>query len=477
MMKVEIKGIFVKTLLIILAISFVLFGIINFFSGVGHTNILKIDNEKISVNRFAKFLNERRNQYYNSDLGNSDLDFINSQEFVRLALSDFASETLFYVEVKKLNLQQPKESVLNDIYNEPMFRDENGSFDIKIFKAALARSGLTEDGYINYLSMFNSRNSLVQLLTLQNLSNRFILNPLVKLENKYVVADVIKVDPNNLKFDFKKPTNEEIEEYYNSNKSEFIIPEEKVISYIDVDLSKYKDEESKTKLSELEDLILSSKNIDEVAKAFNVKKETIVYSEKKKDIPQDLNVEILQYGPGTFSDLIYKDNNMYKVYFIEEILPTKTLSLAEATPEITNILLEKSRKNNELFVLDKMITQMKNNNIEKIISRNSDELVKNETIYRNNLFYPDEFINELYGLSATKSFTKPIFDAEHNIYLIGYLKEIREVQQNDNRFVSPEALANKINRSYNNSVLKLFQKYLFDTNKIIVNNKLLDSLE
>ena len=110
-MKVEIKGIFVKTLLIILATSFVLFGIINFFSGVGHTNILKIGDEKISINRFAKFLNERRNQYYNSDIKDSDLDFINSQEFVKLALSDFASETLFYIEVKKLNLEQPKESV------------------------------------------------------------------------------------------------------------------------------------------------------------------------------------------------------------------------------------------------------------------------------------------------------------------------------------------------------------------------------
>lgn len=476
-MNFKIKGIFVKTLLIILAISFVLFGIINFFSGVGNTNILKIDNEKISVNRFAKFLSERRNQYYNSDLSESELASFNSKEFVRSALSDFVSETLLYVEIKKLNLEQPKDSVLNDIYNEPMFRDGNGNFDIKIFKAALARSGLNEDGYIKYLSMFNSRNSLVQLLTLQNLSNKFILNPLSRLENKYVVADIIKVSPDSLKFDFKKPTNEEIEEYYNNNKLEFVIPEEKVISYIDVNLSNYKEEEAKAKLSELEDLILSSKNIDDVAKAFNIKKDTIVYSEKKKDIPQDFNIEILQYGAGTFSDLIYKDNNMYKVYFIEKILPTKTLSLVEATPEIINILLEKSRKNDELLILDKLITQMKNNSIEKIALRNSAEFVENETVYRNNIFYPDEFINELYDLKATKSFTKPVFDAERNTYLIGYLKEAMEVQPSDNRFVSPETLINKINRSYSNSVLRLFQKYLFDTNKIIVNNKLLDSLE
>ena len=46
-MQIQIKSIVVKTLLILLATSFVLFGIVNFFNGVGNTNILKINNEVV----------------------------------------------------------------------------------------------------------------------------------------------------------------------------------------------------------------------------------------------------------------------------------------------------------------------------------------------------------------------------------------------------------------------------------------------
>ena len=52
-MKFQVKSIFVKTLLILLATSFVLFGILNFFNGVGNTNILKINNNQILISHKA----------------------------------------------------------------------------------------------------------------------------------------------------------------------------------------------------------------------------------------------------------------------------------------------------------------------------------------------------------------------------------------------------------------------------------------
>jgi len=474
MMKLKIKGIFVKTLLIILAASFILFGMANFFSGVGNTNIVKIDSEKVSLNRFIRFLNEKRNQYYESELTDSDLDLLNSKKFIEMALVDFIEENLLYIEINKLKIKQPKESVLDDVYNERIFKDANNNFDIDMFKTNIAKSGLTEDAYINYLSIFNSRNNLLELLTLPNLSNKFILESLSKFNNRYVIADVIKINPNNLKFKIKKPSNSEIEEYYNSHRSEFIVPEQRVISSIEIDLSKYKGEDAKVKLSELEDLVLSSKNIDEISNVFAVTKNTITYS-KGDVIPNDLNIELLQYSQGTFSDLIYKDNNVYQVYFVEEVIPSKMLTLAEATPKIEDILSKKLKIENETAVLNDMIT--KNHNPQKIASATNAKLISDETIYKNNLFYADNFITELYNLRIPKSFTKPVFDAENNLYLIGYLKEVKKIQTNSSRFVPLQTLTTKFNRSYASSILNLFQNYLFKTNKIIINNKLLESLE
>lgn len=476
-MKLEFKSICVKTLLIILALSFVLFGVINFFAGVGNTNIAKIGNDKISVTKFSRYLMGRRNQYYNSDLSNTDLDFFTSKDFVNIALSEFIGEILFQNEVKKLNLIEPKEAVLYEITNNPNFQTNEGEFDIKSFKNLLARSNITEAMYIEYVSMFNSRNALIDLLISNNLINNSTIEPLFEYNNRYAIADIITMSPKDIKFDFKKPSKDEIETYYDKNMGNFIIPEKKIISSIEIDLSKYAGETAKNKLSEFEDSITSSKNIDELSKKFDIKKQTITYSGENNDMPQDLTQEILQQEEKTFSNVIYNDNNTYKVYYIEKILPSKTLTLDEATPQIINDLKEKAKEEYDLFFLEKMTTQMKNNDINKVVVRNGAKLLKNKTIYLNENDYPTELIEELYQLNLSNNFTKPVFDKEKNIYYIAHLQSFKQLPSNNDNFVTIETIKNRINNSYNNSILKLFEKYLIKTERVIINETVLNSIE
>lgn len=476
-MKIEIKSIFIKTLLIILAFSFVLFGIINFFSGVGNSNILKINKQGISVNQFSKFLTEKRNQIFNTDLTNDEVDFLNSKNFINLSLSEFAGNLLFQNKIEELNFIEPKKVVVEEIYNNSDFKNKNGSFDLELYKKILNANNLTEDKYIQYISFYNSKNNLLQLLTLKNLNNDLVLNNILNNENKYIIADVITIKPEKLASKLAKPTEQEIQNYYNENKNNLIVPETRVISYTDVDLSKYQLEEAKTKLSNLEDLILSAKNIDEIIKQFNSKKETIRYNENNKVIPDDLNKEILAYSAGTFSDLIYKDNNIYRIYYIEDIIPTKFLSLEEATPDIIKILKQKSQKENELTVLDKISKQLRSGDIKMVALRNGLKLKKDASIYKSDIEYSSEFIDELYKVNKTNTFTDPIFDSENNVYLIGIIKNIKNISDNNANFITYKVLNNSWNNSYKNSIIKLFNEYLFDSNKVIVNNKVLDILK
>ncbi len=476
-MKFKIKSIFIKTLLIILAFSFVLFGIINFFSGVGDNNILKVNKQKVSVNQFSRFLTEKRNQMFSADLTNEEVEFLNSKNFINLSLSEFASNLLLQSKIEELNLMEPKKIIIEEIYNNPDFKNANGSFDLELYKKILNTNNLTEDRYIQYISLYNSRNNLLQLLMLKNLNNNLILSKIFNNENKYIVADVITIKSEKLASNFKKPTESEIKDYYNSNKNDLIVPETKIIAYTEIDLSKYETEEAKNKLSILEDLVLSAKNIDEIIQKFNSKKEIIKYSSNNKIIPDDLNKEILDYNAGTFSDLIYKDNSIYKIYYIEKIIPMKFLSLEEATPDITKILKEKSKKENELLALDKILKQLKNNDIGMVVLRNDLRLKKNISIYKNNVEYSDEFLNELFKTNRADTFTNPVFDNENNAYLIGFIKNIKNVPESNINFISNKTLNNIWNRSYKNSIVKLFDKYLFDSNKVIVNNKVLEMLQ
>ena len=476
-MKFQVKSIFVKTLLILLATSFVLFGILNFFNGVGNTNILKINNERISVNKFSKFLTEKRGQLFNAKLSNEDLKFLNSKDFVNLSLSEFISNILLENEIKKLSLNESKRAVFEDIYNNENFKGENGKFDLKIFKQILSNNNLTEETYINYLSFYNSRNALIDTLTSQNLVNDNILEELFEEQNKYITANIITIKSKDLVLKSKELTNEEIEEYYNQNKENFKVPETKVISYIDIDLSKYKTEQAKQELSNLEDLVLSAKNIDEIANQYKTTKKSINYNENNKKLPEDFNLEILNYSIGTFSDLVYKDNNIYRIYYLENIIPEYYLSLNNSKNEIVKIIKENNKKLEEAEALNRIYKQLKNNNIEKVALRNSFKFEKNVIVYKTNIKYPENFVDTLYkNIKKVNSFTEPVFNPKNNEYIIGQVKSVKDIADTNTNFMSKIMLKKILNNSYNNSVMQSFDNYLFHTNKIIVNDKLLNSI-
>ena len=476
-MKFQVKSIFVKTLLILLATSFVLFGILNFFNGVGNTNILKINNERISVNKFSKFLTEKRGQLFNAKLSNEDLKFLNSKDFVNLSLSEFISNILLENEIKKLSLNESKRAVFEDIYNNENFKGENGKFDLKIFKQILSNNNLTEETYINYLSFYNSRNALIDTLTSQNLVNDNILEELFEEQNKYITANIITIKLKDLVLKSKELTNEEIEEYYNQNKENFKVPETKVISYIDIDLSKYKTEQAKQELSNLEDLVLSAKNIDEIANQYKTTKKSINYNENNKKLPEDFNLEILNYSIGTFSDLVYKDNNIYRIYYLENIIPEYYLSLNNSKNEIVKIIKENNKKLEEAEALNRIYKQLKNNNIEKVALRNSFKFEKNVIVYKTNIKYPENFVDTLYkNIKKVNSFTEPVFNPKNNEYIIGQVKSVKDIADTNTNFMSKIMLKKILNNSYNNSVMQSFDNYLFHTNKIIVNDKLLNSI-
>lgn len=474
-MKIVLKDIFIKTLLIILAVSFVLFGVINFFSGIGVANIAKVGDKKISTAKFYRYLTEKRNQYA-SNSSQYDMSFINSRDFVNIALNEFIFETLIQNKIKELYLEEPKQAVLYQLTNDSTFKNKSGDFNMALFKQLLKQNNITEDMYIQYMSVFNSRNALFNMLISNNFANDFILSPLFKRDNMYIVADIITIDQKDIKFTFNTPSNDEIEKYYDENISDFNTKEAKIVSYVEVKLDDDNLENSKIELSNFEDFVATAKSIDDISNKFNVKKHINTYEVDSKDIPSDMPFGFLNSDSGTLSNIVYKDNNVYKIYYIEDVIPSKTLSLNDVKSEILNILKDKARKENDLFILNKIIVQMEKNNIENVAVRNGARLSKNQNIYRDNLTYPDELTQQLFDIYKKNTFTKPVFDDYNNMYYIGYIKAIKQLQPTSDKFTSFEKIKNELNNSYKNSVLKSFENYLFKTGDIILNSNVFNNI-
>ena len=72
--------------------------------------------------------------------------------------------------------------------------------------------------------------------------------------------------------------------------------------------------------------------------------------------------------------------------------------------------------------------------------------------------------------------TKPIYDEKKNIYYIANIKNISSISKDNKNYNTQNVILSKTQQSYGISVIELFKKYMFNTNKIIVNQTLLNSL-
>ena len=473
MMNIKIKGIFIKTLLIVLSTSFVLMGMINFFTGIGQNNILQINDEKINVRTFINFLNTKRTQLYVQNPDSIDYSLLNSKEFINMSLFEFLNDSLFKVELDKLKIEEPQDAVFADIYADKSFADKNNNFDILLFNKILKQSNLDEKSYVEYLQSYNTRNSFLQLLLSVKLINNKNIEKIFMQNNKYIIADVIIIYPDSdLETKIHRPSSKDIENYYIEHKSEFITPEKKIISYIDINTDNKNLDNTEDKLTKIEDLILSSNNMDDLSNFLAIKKEMIDYNKLDENILANIN----NLDKGIFSDLIYKDSNIYRVYYIEDIIPNRVLSLKESEKKIIDILSRQDKTEKELEILNKIRTQIRNNGMTSTALRNNLRLDKNESIYRNNTIYPDVLINELYSNMTVDYITKPIYDEKKNIYYIANIKNISSISKDNKNYNTQNVILSKTQQSYGISVIELFKKYMFNTNKIIVNQTLLNSL-
>ncbi|MDR2526749.1 MAG: peptidylprolyl isomerase [Rickettsiales bacterium] len=457
-MKFQVKSIAVKTLLIFISVSFILFGVINYLDSISDNHIMKIGGKQITFNNFLSFLGNKKNQIMQNNPG-QDESIFDSKDFVKIGLQEYMNELLLMSEVEKLNLKTPKSIIYKTILDSDSFKDQNGKFDLDIYKNSLSKNGIPEDLYIETLSLNNGRVALLQTLTLNKLNNKFIADKFFKFKNRYFVVDVFSIPVDKIDVDYKNITDDDIKNYYKNNR--FDIPEKRIIAYIDIDLTK-----TKETADSLRDLVLSSDGIREIANKFNLKVNT---TDSK---PKDVSDEFMGYVEGTFSDLINKKDNIYRVYYMEKVEPPKILTLNEATPIIKRTLLQKQRDESSIILVNNIINDMKNGKKNKIVRTDKSNFV----LYDNSLDFTEDELEKIFTIKRENTFSEAFLDSSKKMYKFILVKNIKNIDKNNNRYISQDDAIKMLANSYNYSTMALFQNYLIKTNKIVINNKMFNKL-
>ena len=224
----------VGVLFILLALSFVLWGVEDVFLGSNQEKVIgQVGDVEISAQEFSA-------QYYRQTLEIKRLlgDAFNAERgremgYVSQVLVSLVNRALFQNAADDLGLTVSDSFVKQRILDDDAFHDDFGQFSEIIFREALYESGYTEESYVQGTRQDLIREQLVDIFQRIPSPPEVILDPLVKLYRERRGANVIMIDLDSVE-GFNEPNEEELEKYFSTHAEDFQSPELRDISYVHV---------------------------------------------------------------------------------------------------------------------------------------------------------------------------------------------------------------------------------------------------
>ena len=228
-------GLVVKIILGLIIFSFVFAGVGSYLVGGSQPLAAKVGEREITRNDFEQVYQNERNrmqsqlgEYFSTLLG--DPAYV--EQFRKSVLDRMVNDALLDNQAQDLGLRVSDEQIRQAIISMPQFQ-KDGKFDEEIFNISLRRAGFSSESFAEYLRQDLVRNQLVLALE----STEFTLPNEVEAQNALETQqrEIRTITLNTADFSNQAEVSEdEITEYYNANKQQFIRPEQVKVAYIEL---------------------------------------------------------------------------------------------------------------------------------------------------------------------------------------------------------------------------------------------------
>ena len=314
LLKKRLRSLGVKVLMVILVLTFVLWGISDIFNSSSSRTALKVGNIEYSAPQLQAMLYEKIHKI-EKRLGSS----MSTPELSQIALAELIDEIILKQEIEGLKLLVSDEIVKYEIVRIPTFLDGNGKFDKNKFEQILLNFNLSEEQFIEDLKYSITKNNLLKAFV----TNKYLPQSLIDqiLYGTYLKREIELFEVSNKKIVRSlSPTKEELKNFLNTNKESFEIPESRNISYVIFDTKMIKNDveisyeelhqEYRNKLAlffepekrEVQQLIISS--YENAIKAANIFKTTNQWVKEY----EELGAKKTDFGLGIVSKDMFENN-------------------------------------------------------------------------------------------------------------------------------------------------------------------------
>jgi peptidyl-prolyl cis-trans isomerase D len=221
----------VKALLLILVLSFAIWGVGDIFYGnPQQATVAEVGDAEITANELNDAFNRQVDNLQRQFGGQLTREQAISFGLMQQTLQELVDQRMVDQETQKLGITVADDTLRDLIVENPAFQSA-GRFDRLRFQQLLATTGLSEDGYLEVLRQDLARSTLTGSMLAPVTVPEILVERLYGYRNEARRGRVLKVLSAGID-DLPEPGEDELETLYESDEARFTAPEYRSIDYV-----------------------------------------------------------------------------------------------------------------------------------------------------------------------------------------------------------------------------------------------------
>lgn len=231
-MRGGLDSIFVTILLGLLIAAFAIFGIGPGMLAGSNQSVAQVGDTEVSTNRYATEV-QRRAQEMQAQFGStfSTPQLIQMLRIDQQVLQRMIADAAIKEHISTLGLRATDAQVASELNSIDAFKLFGGGFSPESLDLALQQAGITRNELIRDLGEGVARRQLLQSFLSKDLMSASMAEQLHVWQGERRTASLVNISASGLS-DIPVPTEEEITEYFTSNKANYMTPERRSYQYL-----------------------------------------------------------------------------------------------------------------------------------------------------------------------------------------------------------------------------------------------------
>ncbi|MFC5385965.1 SurA N-terminal domain-containing protein [Aquamicrobium segne] len=222
-----------KILLLILVLSFAVWGISGQVSGVlgGHETVVRVGGTSVSVNEY-RLAHDRQTNALSQQFGQRlTQEQINMLGLNQQVLAQLVSGALLDEQARKMGLGISQDRLAALTHEDPAFQGANGQFDRRMFDYVLQQVGMHPEDYLHNRAQVARRQQIIEAATDGIKAPDAFLKAFALYQGEDRTVDYL-VLPKMLVEPVASPSESDLSAYFEQNKQTYAAPEYRKFSYV-----------------------------------------------------------------------------------------------------------------------------------------------------------------------------------------------------------------------------------------------------